>query len=142
MAPDPIDAETAGEPADCPIRKDLAVLAAGLDTRFLKAGTALSTAVELIDRVIGGLDGVVTALGEQTAGVAVADLRHVAQALTTLPARQADRAARICAVAGIAETLDEQVLVMHETLRVLSIYGMNIKIAASGEPRFSISSMR
>lgn len=136
MVPGPIDIENAAEAVDCPIRRDLALLAAGLDTRFLKAGTSLATAVEQIDRVIGGLDGIVSALDEQTAGAAVADLRRVAEDLTALPIRQTDRAAQMAEVADVARTLNDQVLEMHETLRVLSIYGMNIKIAASGEAQF------
>lgn len=136
MIPDSIHVDAAQPAEDCPIRRDLTLLAASLDTRFLKAGTALSTAIELIDRVIGGLDGVITALDERTAGAAVEDLRRVADALTELPIRQAYRTERMASVAEISEILHEHVLEMHETLRVLNIYGMNIKIAASGEQRF------
>ena len=49
----------AADGADCPIRRSLALLAAGLDTRFLRVGTALAGAIETIDRMIGGLDGIV-----------------------------------------------------------------------------------
>lgn len=125
------------EPAtECPIRKDLTLLAAGLDTRFLRAGTALGTAVEAITRVIGGLEGVIAALDDRIAGAAVADLRHVASELTNLPTRQADRARDMATVGGIARALNDHVHDMHETLRVLMIYGINIKIAASGEDQF------
>lgn len=128
--------DPAPAPGDCPIRTELALLAAGLDTRFLRAGTALAHAVGMIDRVIGGLDGVVAALDERTAGVAVTDLRRVADALTALPARQAGRAGRMAAVGRISRALSDHVLDMHQTLRVLNIYGVNIKIAASGADQF------
>ena len=131
-----IDTETAEPVDDCPIRKSLALLAAGLDTQFLRAGTTLAAAVAVIDRLIGGLDDIVAALDERTAGAAVADLRRVANELATLPERQVARAGRMSGVAAIARTLDDHVLDMHETLRILSIYGMNIKIAASGEDQF------
>ena len=132
----PVGDDPAAAPGDCPIRTELALLAAGLDTRFLRAGTALADAVGMIDRVIGGLDGVVAALDERTAGVAVTDLRRVADALTALPARQAGRAGRMAAVARISRDLSAHVLDMHQTLRVLNIYGVNIKIAASGADQF------
>ncbi len=131
-----IKVELPAQPTDCTIRKDLAQLAASLDTQFLRVGTTLANAVEMIDRVIAGLDGVAAALDERTAGAAVADLRQVAVDLTNLPVRQAGRAEHMAGVATIARLLNEHVLEMHQTLRVLSIYGMNIKIAASGEEQF------
>jgi hypothetical protein len=131
-----IDDDVAATSGDCPLRKELALLAAGLDTRFLRAGTTLANAVGMIDRVIGGLDGVVAALDERTAGAAVTDLRGVADALAALPARQAGRRDRMGAVAAIARDLNDHVLDMHQTLRVLNIYGVNIKIAASGADQF------
>ena len=125
----------AGE-ADCPIRKELALLAAGLDTRFLRVGTTLAGAIGMIDRMIGGLDGIASALDANVAGAAVADLHAVARDLSTLPAAQAARGAHMAAVADIAKALRDHVMEMHQTLRILNIYGINIKIAASGEPQF------
>lgn len=130
------DIDPAAPIGGCAIRNELALLAASLDTRFLRAGTTLAGAVEVVDRVINGLDGVAQALDERTAGAAVADLRQAADDLTALPAHQAGRADRMGAVAVIARTLNGHVMDMHQTLRVLSIYGMNIKIAASGEEQF------
>ncbi|MEH3106621.1 MAG: hypothetical protein PGN09_04850 [Sphingomonas fennica] len=130
------------EDADVPatdiarIGNDLAELAAGLDARFLNAGTALASAVEMIDRMLAGLDGVVATLDARTAGVAVADLDTVAARLIDLPRTRGERKAAMADVAAISRTLREQVMDIHRTLRVLSIYGMNIKIAASGNERF------
>lgn len=131
-----IDTDAAVPLADCPIRHDLAQLAASLDTRFLRVGATLATAVELTDRVIAGLDAVVAALDARTAGAAVADMRHVADRLSALPAAQRVRAARMAAASEAGTALDGHVLDMHQTLRVLGIYGTNIKIAASGEAQF------
>lgn len=128
---------SAGDGADCPIRRSLALLAAGLDTRFLRVGTALAGAMETIDRMIGGLDGIVGALDAHGAGAAVADLRTVADRLIALPAVQAARTARLATVADVVRALCYDVMRMHQTLRVLSIYGMNAGIAASAEPRLS-----
>lgn len=131
----PIDIDAAVE-VDCPIRKDLALLAAGLDTRFLRAGTTLARAIEMIDRMIAGLDSIAGALDADVAGAAVADLLAMAGRLTALPAVQADRAQRMETVAHIAKMLRDNVMELHQSLRILNIYGMNIKIAASGEPQF------
>jgi hypothetical protein len=122
--------------AECPIRRELAQLAANLDTRFLRAGTTLAEAIGMIDRIVGGLDTIVDALDASHAGAAAADLAHVAQRVTTLPATLAARTERVKTIAGIAALLRQHVLDMHRSLRVLGIYGMNIKIAASGEPQF------
>lgn len=135
MFQDTIDT-LAATPAECPVRRDLTHLAAGLDTRFLHAGTMLADAIRMVDRIIGGLDGIVAALDERTAGAAVADLADVADRLTVLPATLAVRSGRLTRIAGTASALHQQVLDMHRILRVLNIYGMNIKIAASGEEQF------
>ncbi len=131
-----VDTTNATIATECPVRGELAPLASSLDARFLRAGTTLANAVEMIGRVIGGLDGVAAALDEKTAGVAVADLRHVAQELMALPIRQSERAERMASVVSIAHALNEHVMQMYRALRFLNIYSMNIKIAAPGEDQF------
>ena len=79
-----------------------------------------------------GANGIVGALDANVAGAAVADLRTVADQLIALPATQAARAARMATVADVITALCHDVMRMHQTLRVLSIYGMNAGIAASG----------
>ncbi|MBY9062046.1 hypothetical protein K7957_03765 [Sphingomonas yunnanensis] len=129
--------DTAGiEPVECPIRRDLARLAAELDTRFLRAGTVLADAIALVDRIIAGLDTVVEALGEERAGAAARDLAAIAARITALPTELGERSTEVRTIAAIAAVLRQQVLDMHRSLRVLGIYGMNIKIAASGEAQF------
>jgi hypothetical protein len=131
-----VDTTNAEPVTECPIRAELALLAASLDARFLHAGANLANAVETIGRVISGLEGVAVALDEKTAGAAVADLRYVADALTTLPARQSERAERMAGVVAIAHRLDKYVMQMYRALRFLNVYGMNIRIAAPGEAQF------
>lgn len=131
-----IDRDAAAPVTGCPIQRNLAELAAGLDTRFLRAGATLATAVETIDQVIRGLDGVVAALDQRTAGIAVADMQHVARQLSELPLQQADRVRQMNDVSALSRKLSEDVLDMNQALRLLNIYGMNIKIAAAGEEQF------
>lgn len=114
----------------------LAALAAELDHHFVDAGGTLASAVGAVQRVIGALDGVTHAIDAAAATESVADLRAVAQRLTSLPAAQAERDAELSAIAIQLGVIRARVLEMRDTLRLLEIYGPNIKIAASGEAVF------
>ncbi|MBB3471928.1 hypothetical protein [Sphingomonas sp. BK345] len=114
----------------------LAALAAELDRHFVEAGRTLASAVGAVQRVIGALDGVTHAIDAAAATESVADLRAVAQRLTTLPAAQAERDAELGAIAIQLDVIRARVLEMRDTLRLLELYGPNIKIAASGEAVF------
>lgn len=131
-----IVAASEDEFAGCPISRDLALLAASLDTRFLRAGNTLAAAVDMIDQIIGGLDGIAAALDEKTAGAAVADMRYVAGRLNMLPRQLQRRGSHITTVKGTAARLGDHVLEINSILRILGIYAMNIKIASFGEESF------
>ncbi|NYD92114.1 hypothetical protein [Sphingomonas melonis] len=121
---------------DPALATQLATLAAGLDDRFLAAGATLAHAVDAIQRVITALDGVTLAIDDDTAAAAVGDFKAIAQRLTALPVTQARRDADLAGIDRQADAIRAQVLEMRATLRLLAIYGPNIKIAASGEPIF------
>lgn len=118
------------------LQKELAVLAASLDGSFLQAGTTLATVIETIDRVIVALDGVTGALDQKAAGAAVHDLRAVAERLARLPDAQVLRESELTTVAATTKALRVVVMETHQTLQLLRIYGVNIKIAASGADEF------
>ncbi|MGU3315174.1 hypothetical protein ACLBWH_06470 [Sphingomonas sp. M6A6_1c] len=126
----------AGSSADPALAAELAALAAGLDDRFLNAGATLAHAVEAIQRVIAALDGVTLAIDDDTAAAAVGDLQAIARRMTALPVTQARRDADLAGIDRQADAIRDQVLEVRTTLRLLAIYGPNIKIAASGEPVF------
>ncbi|EZP48658.1 hypothetical protein [Sphingomonas sp. RIT328] len=123
-------------PPDHGLADELAALAAGLDGRFLHAGSALAHAVESIQRVIAALDAVTLAIDDDTAAAAVTDLRAIAQRFTSLPETQARRDADLAGIDRQVDLIRNQVLEVRQTLKLLAIYGPNIKIAASGEPVF------
>ena len=133
----PIDPDAALD-ADTPrsLQQTLALLAAGLDTRFVAAGSTLATGIEAIDRVIAALDSITSALDSDMADAAVGSLETTARQLAALPEAQGARAAKLTTLASAARDVTAHVMDMHEVLRVLRIYGTNIKIAAAGESDF------
>ena len=135
MSPGPRQLVVASPPPP-PIRYALTQIAAELDARFVRAGTALAQAIELSERIVGGLDAIVSALDAPDADAATDDLAEVAAAITALPAALTARGRRIAAITDIAALLRAHVLDMHRSLRMLRAYGMNIKIAAAGEAQF------
>lgn len=118
------------------LKRTLALMAASMDARFVRAGTTLATAIDTIDRIIASIEGVTGALDESVAGIAVTGLKEVAAQLDALPVVQAEREADMARIGTASRVLRDHVMDMRQALRVLHIYGMNIKIAASGEPAF------
>ncbi|MEN2748348.1 hypothetical protein [Sphingomonas sp. T9W2] len=118
------------------LKRTLALMAASMDARFVRAGTTLATAIDTIDRIIASIEGVTGALDESVAGIAVTGLKDVAAQLEALPVVQIEREADMARIGTASRVLRDHVMDMRQALRVLHIYGMNIKIAASGEAAF------
>lgn len=131
-----IDTDTAQAIDLSDLKRSLALVAAGMDARFVRAGTTLATAIDTIDRIITSIEGVTGALDESVAGIAVSSLKSVAGQLDALPVVQAGRDADMARIGSASRVLRDHVMDMRQALRVLHIYGMNIKIAASGEAAF------
>ena len=126
---------TAGSPHR-DLQRSLTQLAAGLDTRFVQAGTTLMKATEAIGRVVAALDRVTSALDEDAAEAAVGSLSTIAGHLGSIPELQAVRGAELATVMDCSVKLRGGVMEMRQALYVLRIYGVNIKIAASGALEF------
>lgn len=118
------------------LKRTLALMAASMDARFVRAGTTLATAIDTIERIITSIEGVTSSLDESVAGIAVTSLKEVAAQLDALPVVQAEREADMARIGTASRVLRDHVMDMRQALRVLHIYGMNIKIAASGEAAF------
>lgn len=131
-----IDTDTAQAIDLSDLKRSLALVAAGMDARFVRAGTTLATAIDTIDRIITSIEGVTGALDENVAGIAVSSLKSVAGQLDALPAVQSGREVDMARIGSASRVLRDHVMDMRQALRVLHIYGMNIKIAASGEAAF------
>jgi len=118
------------------VRETLEGIVSGLDARFMQVGTTLEKAVLTIDHVVQGLAEVVHIFEAGDAGAAVADLTKVAHRLSAVPEQQERRSAEIGTVRKIADDLGRHVADVSKALDVLQIYGVNVKIAASGAADF------
>lgn len=136
MQYEPMDAAAGATGLTGPVRATLADIVAGLDARFMQAGEILETTIVTIDRVVQGLDGVGRTFEGGAAGAAVDNLSAVAHRLTGVPEQQALRSSEIAAVRAISRELNGYVAEVDKALEVLKIYGINVKIAASGAEDF------
>jgi hypothetical protein len=119
------------------VQATLSALASGLDARFVQAGNALAAAYEIIERLIGSLEGVTSALDREAADAAVENMRSTADRLTQLPAIQQDRHRDLGAIREASKALCDQLSQVNRTLSFLRICGLNIKVAAAGAEEFS-----
>lgn len=119
------------------VQTTLSGLASGLDARFVHAANALARAYEIIERLIGSLEGVTNALDREAADAAVENMRATADRLTQLPAIQQERHRDLGAIREASKVLCDQLAQVHRTLSFLRICGLNIKVAAAGAEEFS-----
>ncbi|MGW8137489.1 hypothetical protein [Sphingomonas zeae] len=108
----------------------------GLEDAFRETGETLAAAVGTIDGMAQGLASIRQDLSHDTAGVAVSRLRDVAYRLITLPIIQKRRAIEVETLTGRTRELRGLLNEVSTILKLLGIYGMNIKIASSGEAAF------
>lgn len=108
----------------------------GLEAAFRDTGETLATAIGTIDGMAEGLTAIRQSLSPDTAGVAVARLRDVAYRLISLPMIQRRRAIEVETLTGRTRELRGLLNEVSTILKLLGIYGMNIKIASSGEAAF------
>ncbi|MBN2972186.1 hypothetical protein JW805_09185 [Roseomonas aeriglobus] len=108
----------------------------GLEACFRDVGEALAAAIGTIDRMATGLEDIRRSLSPETAGAAVDRLRAVARRLSTLPTQQRRRAVEVETLTGRTRELRNMLAEIGTILDLLGIYGINIKIASSGETAF------
>lgn len=112
-------------------------LAAGLDARFVQAGTALASAYESVERLVSSLEGVTGAMNRQATMAAIDRMRLTADRLTRLPAEQGRRQLSLEAIEGASDELFQHLKQIRRTLSFLHICGLNIKVAAAGADGFA-----
>jgi hypothetical protein len=129
----PILSET--PPDDWPgtqLRPQLAQLAAGLDERFVRGGNLLADAVGTIATLQSGLEAMNRALDADAATQAVAQLRAAAQDIENVPDMLQRRDGDLVEVGTLVRALDSHIEDLRRQVKVIGIYGMNIKIAGAG----------
>lgn len=117
-------------------REKLTEIVAGIDARFVQAGTMLGTTVETIDHVVLALRQVGSVFQEGDAAAAVGNLTRAAERLSAVSAQVAERTSEISLIREASNKLCRHVDDVRKSLEVLQIYGMNVKIAASGAKDF------
>ncbi|MFT3965350.1 MAG: hypothetical protein QM690_05665 [Sphingobium sp.] len=117
-------------------RDRLNAIVAGIDARFVQAGTSLATTVETIDRVVAALRQVGCVFAEGDAAAAVGNLTRAAERLSDVSSQLTTRTTEIRHIRAASTKLCKHVDDVRKALEVLQIYGMNVKIAASGAKDF------
>lgn len=118
------------------VRERLAEIVTGIDARFVAVGARLETLVGTIDRVMRSLQGVGEVFQDGDATAAVRNLMRAADRLSGVSTQVADRTAEVRSIRSVSHRLCKHVEDVRKALEVLQIYGMNVKIAASGEKDF------
>ena len=106
----------------------LAQLAAGLDAGFLRSGETLARALEVIRALMGGLDDTLDPVATRNA---IGNLRCAAQQIDNLPQTLRERDAEMAKVTELTSELVGYVHDIQRVLRMLGVYGINIKITGA-----------
>jgi methyl-accepting chemotaxis protein len=117
-------------------REQLSGLIEAIDSRFNSIGASLGEAVNAFDAIISALQDVVGAFEHSGMAQAVEDITAAARAMynvTDQIDRREHETARIPAASKRLHELSQEIV---RSLKMLRIYGVNIKIAASGAPDF------
>lgn len=118
------------------LRVELAGIVAALTTHFDAASQSLADAVAAIDQIVTALGQVAGVFDNGEAASAVDDLMSAAEDLRTVKAHADSRARDIAEIRRSSDTLRASCGEILRCIQVLDIYGMNVKITASGRAEF------
>ncbi len=108
----------------------------GIDARFVQVGNTLVQAVGSIDGIVAALHKATSSFQSGNGAAAVGNLTMAARRLSQVGPQTRNRASEIGAIHKASRRLSLHVDEVHRALRVLDIYGLNVKIAASGAETF------
>lgn len=108
----------------------------GIDARFVQVGNTLVQAVGSIDGIVAALHKATSSFQSGNGAAAVGNLTMAARRLSQVGPQTRNRASEIGAIQKASRRLSLHVDEVHRALRVLDIYGLNVKIAASGAETF------
>lgn len=127
---------SAGQSIAAAARTELAGVVDALTIHFDAASLALGDAVATIDQVATALREVASVFDTREAASAVDDLMDAANALRTVNAQANTRACAIAEIRASSTMLRSCAGEILRCIQVLEIYGMNVKITASGALEF------
>jgi hypothetical protein len=122
--------------AQSTIRDLLTDITQGIDARFVQVGNTLAQAVESIDGIVGALHKATSSFQSGNGAAAVGNLTLAARRLSSVGPQTRHRAGEIGAIQAASRRLSGHVDEVYRSLRMLDIYGLNVKIAASGADTF------
>lgn len=114
----------------------LSGLIEAIDSRFNSIGASLGEAVNAFDAIISALQDVVGAFENSGMAKAVEDITAAASAMYNVTAQIEHRERETARIPVASKRLHELSQEIARSLKMLRIYGVNIKIAASGAPDF------
>lgn len=131
-----IKSEPAVDPVQDTISDLLTDITQGIDARFVQVGNTLALAVESIDGIVGALHEATSTFQSGDGASAVGNLTLAARRLSEVGSQTEHRAGEVDAIHAASRRLSAHVDEVYKALRVLDIYGLNVKIAASGAETF------
>lgn len=132
-----VASEQTNERQDCAspaarLRTELGEIVGALTARFDTASLALGDAVTTIDQIVNALHEVASIFDTGEAAAAVSNLMEAANNLQAVPVQAGVRAQFVADIRSSSKSLRASAGDILRCIRVLDIYGMNVKINASG----------
>ncbi len=118
------------------LRAQIQAIATGLDGAFNQAGNELGETSGIVTIVLGSLQEVAQVFDTGEAAAATDSLVASANRLAHVSKTVGERGELVARIQQVSTALRRNVDDVQRCLRALQIYGMNVKIAASGEPAF------
>ncbi|NTJ41849.1 chemotaxis protein [Agrobacterium larrymoorei] len=115
----------------------LAAAHARIEKRFLDGGAVLVSVMEILNDLIGILDGMTATFDGKTANAAASGLHTTIANLANLPETEQKRREGFEALASMCAATGEHIQDIHETIRYLKTFAVTVKIAGAGLSEFA-----
>lgn len=110
---------------------------ARIEKRFLDGGAVLVSVMEMLNDLIGILDGITGTMDQGKTEETVAGLRRTMTDLAHLPEIERDRKSGFEALTTMCASTRGHINDIHETIRYLKTFAITVKIAGAGLAEFS-----
>ena len=114
----------------------LSQITQGIDARFVNVGNTLAEAVNSIDGIVNALRDATSTFQSGHGATAVTNLTTAARRLSSVGDQMQGRAGEMAEIQLAARRLSGFLDEVQKSLHVLHIFGLNVKIAASGADTF------